>query len=57
MVNADISFDEVSKAVNSTIMKKAYLDIPNEAFKNENSKHLLKKKFKLCFKTGLNPTD
>ena len=57
MVNADISFDEVSKAVNSTKMKKAYLDIPNEAFKNENAKHLLHKCFNLCFKSGLNPTD
>ena len=33
MVNADISFDEVSKAVISTKLKKAYPDIPNEAFK------------------------
>jgi hypothetical protein len=57
MVNADISFDEVSKAVNSTKMKKAYLDIPNEAFKNENAKHLLHNFFNLCFKSGLNPTD
>ena len=56
-LNADISFDEVSKAINKTKLGKAYLDIPNEILKNINAKLLLHKLFNLCFKTGLNPTD
>ena len=38
-------------------MKKAYLEIPNEALKNENAKLLLYKFSKLCFNCGLNPTE
>ena len=53
----DISYDEVSIAVDKIKFKKAYLEIPNEALKNENSKVLLHKFFDLCFRSGHNPTD
>ena len=56
-LNFEFSFDEVSKAISSCKIKKAYLEIPNEAAKNLNAKLLLHKFFNLCFKTGLNPTD
>ena len=56
-LNCDLSFDEVSKAIDRTKLRKAYLEIPNEAAKNFNAKLLLHKFFNLCFKSGLNPTD
>ena len=40
-MNSEISFDEVSDAINSSKFKKAYLSIPNEALKNINAKLLL----------------
>ena len=56
-MNSEILYSEVSKCINNSKYKKAYLDIPNEALKNENAKLLLLKFFNLCFKSGLNPTD
>ena len=38
-------------------MKKAYLQIPNEALKNRNAKLLFHKFFQLCFVSGLSPTE
>ena len=38
-------------------MRKSYLEIPNEALKNEHAKLLLHKFFNLCFTSGYNPTD
>ena len=40
-MNSEISYDEVSDAINSSKFKKAYLEIPNEALKNRNAKLLL----------------
>ena len=34
-MNSEISYDEVSDAINSSKFKKAYLNIPNEALKNK----------------------
>ena len=56
-INADILFSEVSKAIDSVQLGKAYLEIPNDALKNNNAKILLHRFFNLCFNTGLNPTD
>ena len=56
-LNCEISFKEVSDAIDSTKLKKAYLDIPNEAMKNENAKQILHRFFNLCFKSGLSPFD
>ena len=56
-INANISFQEVSKAIDKVKSGKAYLEIPNEMMKNMNAKLLLQKFFNLCFTTGLNPTD
>ena len=57
MLNLNLSFDEVSEAINKAKLKKAYLDIPNEAVKNENAKILFHKFFQLCFISGLSPTE
>ena len=54
---ADISFDEVSKAIDKAKVGKAYLEIPNEIMKNINAKSLLHKFFNLCFKFNLSPND
>lgn len=56
-LNCEFSLEDVSKAINSCKLRKAYLEIPNEAAKNLNAKLLLHKFFNLCFKSGLNPTD
>ena len=37
-LNVNLTFDEVSKAIDKAKLKKAYIDIPNEAVKNENAK-------------------
>ena len=49
-INNDLSFIEVSKAIDNTKLKKAYLEIPNEAMKNVDAKCVLHKCFNLCFK-------
>ena len=56
-INQEISFKEVSDAIDSLKFHKAYLGIPNEAMKNSNSKKILHKFFNLCFKSGLSPFD
>ena len=56
-LNSEILFAEVSKCIDKAKLKKAYLEIPNEALKNENAKLLLYRFFKLCFECGLNPTE
>ena len=56
-LNTEILFAEVSKCIDKAKLKKAYLEIPNEALKNENAKLLLFKFFKLCFECGLKPTE
>ena len=56
-LNCKIMFAEVSKAIDSSKLKKAYLELPNEVTKNKNAKVLLHGFFNLCFVSGLNPTD
>ena len=57
VLNSDLLFEEVSKAIDSTKLRKAYLELPNEITKNKNAKVLLHSFFNLCFISGLNPTD
>ena len=56
-MNSEISYDEVAEAICNSKLKKAYLDIPNEALKNKNAKQLLHRFFNLCFLSGYNPSD
>ena len=56
-LNGELTYDEVSEAVDKSKFRKAYIEIPNEALKNSNSKLLLHRFFNLCFNSGLNPTD
>ena len=56
-LNSEILFAEVSKCIEKSKLRKAYLEIPNEALKNDNAKLLLFNFFKLCFECGLNPTE
>ena len=56
-LNFNLSFEEVSKAIDSTKNRKAYLELPNEITKNKNAKALLHSFFNLCFISGLNPTE
>ena len=56
-LNSAFLYEEVSKCIDSTKLRKAYLDIPNDVTKNTNAKILLHKFFNLCFSSGLNPTE
>ena len=56
-LNQNISFEELSKAIHKAKLKKAFIDIPNEAVKNTNAKRLLHNFFQLCFSSGLSPTE
>ena len=56
-INTDLSLEEVTKAIDRTKFRKAYLEIPNEALKNSNAKSLLHQFFNACFNTGLSPAD
>ena len=56
-LNSNLSFEEVSKAIDSTKNKRAYLELPNEVTKNKNAKALLHSLFNICFISGLNPTE
>ena len=56
-LNCEISYDEVSSAIDKSKLGKAFLLIPNEALKNHQAKLLLHKLFNVCFKTGLSPSD
>ena len=55
-INSDILFSEISDSIDSLKLGKAYLEIPNDALKNNNAKLLLHHFLNLCFKTGPNPT-
>ena len=57
MLNRDISYDEVSAAIDKAKLGKAFLFVPNEALKNNQAKVLLHKLFNICFKTGLSPQE
>ena len=52
VLNSDFLYVEVSKCIDSTKLKKAYLELPNEITKNKNAKILLHKFFNLCFTSG-----
>ena len=55
--NCEITYLEVSKAIDRAKCRKAYLEIPNEVMKNKNAKSILHRFFNLCFLSGLNPSD
>ena len=57
IINADLTFEEVSRAIDSSKLGKAYLDIPNEAMKNPEAKKLLFQFYSICFQYGLSPCD
>ena len=57
LLNADITLEEVSNAIEKSKCGKAFLFIPNEAMKNSQAKLLLHKLFNLCFQTGMSPSD
>ena len=57
LLNADITYNEVSSAIDNTRIGKAYLSIPNDVLKNENAKRILHKFFTVCFASGLNPVE
>ena len=57
LLNNDISYDEVSFAIDKSKLGKAFLFVPNEALKNDQAKLLLHKLFNVCFKFGLSPSD
>ena len=57
VLNCEISFNEVSKAIDRSKVGKSYLELPNEVLKNASAKNLLHKFFNLCFASGLNPND
>ena len=56
-LNDEISYDEVSSSIDRAKSRMSYLEIPNEALKNENAKQLFHRFFNLCFKSGLSPSD
>ena len=56
-LNTGISYRQVSDAINRAKSGKAYLEIPNEALKNDQAKKLLHKFFNVCFEHGLSPLD
>ena len=56
-LNSTFSYQEVSKCIDSTKLRKAYLEIPNDVTKIINAKKLLHEFFNLCFSSGLNPTE
>ena len=56
-LNKDLSFQEVSVAVNKAKDGKAYMEIPNEALKRPLAMKLLHNFFNMCFQHGLSPTD
>ena len=57
ILNDSISLYEVSAAIDRAKLRKAFIEIPNEAIKNNNAKVLLHKFFQLCFISGLSPTE
>ena len=57
MLNCDLSYQEVSDAIDKAKLGKSFLLIPNEALKNPAAKLLFHKLFNICFKLGMSPTD
>ena len=57
MLNEPISLQEVFVAIDKAKSGKAFIEIPNEAIKNNNAKLLLHRFFRLCFISGLNPSE
>ena len=57
LLNCDITFEEVSAAIDSAKLGKAFLFVPNEALKNDQAKKLLHRLFNVCFKTGFSPQE
>ena len=57
VLNRDLEFKEVSDAIDNLKTGKAYLEIPNEAMKNLNSKILLHRFLSTCFASGMSPTE
>ena len=57
ILNEDITLREVSEAIDKSKPRKACIEIPNEAVKNDNAKLLLHRFFRLCFSSGLSPTE
>ena len=55
-LNDELSFQEVSDAIDKVKNGKAYLSIPNDALKSYNAKRLLHQLFNLCFWNGMNPS-
>ena len=58
-VRSDYTYDEVSIAIDKTKLKKSYLEVPNEALKNQHAKLILHRFFNLCicFSSGFCPCD
>ena len=54
-LNLNLTYDEVSKAIDKAKFKKAYLDIPNEAVKNENANFLFHRFFSTVFYLWVEP--
>ena len=48
-LNIDITYEEVSNAIDKAKNGKAFLNVPNEAMKNPQAKLLLQKMFNICF--------
>ena len=57
VLNDNITLEEVSKCIDKAKARKSFLEIPNEALKNVQSKILLHKFFTICFQNGLCPTE
>ena len=56
-VRSDYTYDEVSIAIDKTKLKKSYLEVPNEALKNQHAKLILHRFFNLCFSSSFSPSD
>ena len=57
LINAEITMTEVSNAISKAKSGKSYLEVPNEALKNEAAKKLLLNFFNICFSHGISPID
>ena len=56
-INVDLTQQEVSQAIDRSKLGKAFLDVPNEALKNDQAKKLLYRFYSICFEYGLSPLD
>ena len=57
LLNCEIQLNEVRGAIKNLKLGKAFLEVPNEALKNEQATLLLHKFFNICFSFGLSPTE